>query len=116
MSRIPLIKSDVKEIEITRENSSKRYDDKKFDSNTFPLIYQMINKYERTDNDLVEKLKFANYHTKYFCGGRNTFMLIYKNDKIVVPTILQKYVVHLHHTYILHPGTERIEDTISQHY
>ena len=44
--------------------------------NTFPLIYLTINKYQRKDNELVEKLKYANYHTKSFRGGGNTFMLI----------------------------------------
>ena len=43
-------------------------------------------------------------------------MLICKNGKIVVPKILQKYVVNLYHTYIFHPGTERTYSTISQHY
>ena len=65
---------------------------------------------------MVETLKFANYYTKYFCGGGNIFMLICKNDKIVVPTILQKYVVNWYHTYLLHPVTERTEATISQKY
>ena len=43
-------------------------------------------------------------------------MLIFKNDKIVVPTIIQKYVVNWYHTYLLHPGTECTEANISQHY
>ena len=65
---------------------------------------------------MAEKIKRANYHTEYFCGDRNKFMLICKNDKIVVPKILQKYVVSWYHTYLLHPGTEIIEATISQYY
>ena len=43
-------------------------------------------------------------------------MLIFKNDKIVVQTILQKYIVNWYHTYILHLGTERTEANISQHW
>ena len=42
-------------------------------------------------------------------------MLICSNDKIVMPTILQKYVVNWYHTYLLHLGTERTEATIIQH-
>ena len=53
-----------------------------------------MNKYQQKDKELVEKLKWANYHNKYFLGGGNTFMLICKNDKIVVPKILQKYVIN----------------------
>ena len=63
---------------------------------------------------MVEKLKHANCYTKMFCGGGNTFMLIYKNDKIAVPKILQNYVVNWYHTYLSHPGTERTEGIISQ--
>ena len=47
---------------------------------------------------MEEKLERTNYHTKYFRGGRNSFILIYKNDKIIVPKILQKYVVNWYHT------------------
>ena len=65
---------------------------------------------------MVETLKFANYYTKYFCGGGNIFMFICKNDKIVVPKILQKYVVNWYHTYLLHTSMEHTEATISQQY
>ena len=42
------------------------------------------------DKNMVEKLKRVNYHTKYFCGGLNTFLIICKNGKISVIKILQK--------------------------
>ena len=93
----------------------ERYGFNQLYGNTFPLTYQTINKYQRKDKELVEKLKRANYHTKYFSGGGNTSMLICKNNKIFVPKILQKYVVNWYHTYLLHPGMYCIEATISQH-
>ena len=34
-----------------------------------PQIYQMVEKYEQKDKELVSKLKSANHHTKYFRGG-----------------------------------------------
>ena len=43
-------------------------------------------------------------------------MLICKNDKIVVPTVLWKYIVNWYHTYLLHPGMDRTEANISEHY
>ena len=43
-------------------------------------------------------------------------MHICKNDKIVVPTIIQNYVVNWYHTHLLHPGMDNIKATISQHY
>ena len=76
----------------------------------------MIDKYQRKEKNLAEKRKCANYHTKSSCGGVNTFMLIYKNDKMVMPKILKHSVVNWYHTYLLHLGTERTEATISQHY
>ena len=35
-------------------------------------------------------------------------------DKIVILSILQSYALHWYHTYILHPGMDRMEETIFQ--
>ena len=43
-------------------------------------------------------------------------MLICKNDKIVIPKILQEYVVNWYHTYLLYLGQERTEVTTSENY
>ena len=43
-------------------------------------------------------------------------MLICKNDKIVIPKIIQEYIVNWYHTYLLYLGQERTEVTISEHY
>ena len=45
LSRLPLIKYDVKESEITRGNLVERYGVDKLDSGTFPLKYRTIDKY-----------------------------------------------------------------------
>ena len=116
LSRLMLINSCIKEKDTTTGHLSESYSVEKLDSNTLPLTYQTIDKYKRKDKNIVEKLKRANYHNKYFRGGVNTFMIICKNDKIVVPTILRKYLVNWYHTYLLYPGTERREENISQHY
>ena len=50
----------------------------------------MIDKYQHKDKNLLGKLKHANYHTKYFHGVGNIFMLICKNDNIFMLTILRK--------------------------
>ena len=65
---------------------------------------------------MVEKIKRANNHAKYFRGGGNICILIFKNYKVSVPTIIRKYVVNWYHTYLLNPGMERKEATIGQHY
>ena len=43
-------------------------------------------------------------------------MLICKDDKIVVPNNLQKYVVYCYRTYLLQSVTESTEASISQHH
>ena len=113
--RLQLIDSDATESDITRENLAERYCVEKLDSNAFSLTYQTIDKYQRKDKELTDKIKVANYHTKYFLGGGNTFILICKNDRIIMPEIIQKYVVSWYHTHLLHPGMNFTEATIIQH-
>ena len=51
-----------------------------------------------------------------FCGGGNIYLdLITCEDNIVIPPIIQSYVLHWYHTYLLHPGMDRTEATSSQH-
>ena len=105
LSRITLINSDVKESDITREHLAEICCIENFNSNTLPLTYCTIDKYQQNNKELSEKLKRANYHTKYFRGGGNTLILICKNDKIGVPNILRKYVVNWYYLCLLHPVT-----------
>ena len=116
LSRLPLIDSAESESKITKEMLSESYSVDKLDADTFPLTYRMIDKYQRKDKNLIAKLKSATYHTKSFRGGGKVTDLICKGDKIVLPTILQKYAVNWYHTYLLHPGMERTEATLCQHY
>ena len=39
------------------------------DIGTFPLTYQIIDKYQCKYKELVDKLKCKNCHDKYFCEG-----------------------------------------------
>ena len=43
-------------------------------------------------------------------------MLIYKNDKIVVPKMIKKYVINWYNIYLLLPSMDCTEITNSQHY
>ena len=64
----------------------------------------------------MEKYKEGKYKTGYFCGGNNIYLnLITCEDKIVIPPILQSYVLHWYHTYLLHPGMDRTEAMNIQH-
>ena len=48
-------------------------------------------------------------------GSNIDIKLITCKDKIIIPSKLQSYVVHLYHTYIFHPGMDRMEAMIHQH-
>ena len=67
------------------------------DNDEFPLTYRRIYIYQRKHKELVAKLKFANYHTKYVFGGGIFTQIICKEEKIVMPKLLQNYVVNWYH-------------------
>ena len=90
---------------------------------TFPLSFITIDEYQRNNSILLKKLKSSldtnneyGYHVKSFRGGGKEIKLICYNSKIVIPSALQKYVLNWYHTYLLHPGITRTEETIKQHF
>ena len=52
--RLSLISSDVEDSNIKREQLSESYCVNKIYSNTFPLTYQTIDKYQRKDKNMVK--------------------------------------------------------------
>ena len=66
---------------------------------------------------LMSKLKDNNQYTlNMFCGGGKIRQLIVKDKKIVVPDILQSRFVQWYHESLCHPGRDRTEQTIKQHF
>ena len=64
----------------------------------------------------MAKYKEGTYQIVFFCGGFNIYLnLITCEGKIVIPSILQIYVLHWYHMYLLHPGMDRMEAMIRQH-
>ena len=64
----------------------------------------------------MDKDEDGTYQTGSFRGGSNINLnLITCEDKIVILSILQSYILHWYHTYLLHPGIDRTEETIFQH-
>ena len=52
-----------------------------------------------------------------FCGGSNIIINhIMCEDNIYIPLILQRYVLYWYYKYILHPGMDRTEAMICQHF
>ena len=61
------------------------------------------------------KLTFTKCKRGSFLGVQNTIHLIIYNNKIFITYQLQKYIVKLYHTYLLHPGMDRTESMIFLH-
>ena len=85
---ILLINSHVIKINITRVTLDEIYCVHKLYGDTFPLTCLMVDKYQRTEKELLDQLKCANYRTKYFCGGGKFTHLICGSDKHFMPTII----------------------------
>ena len=70
----------------------------------FPINIKLIQKYQRLEPSIIVKYKNGTYHKVNFHGVINIDLnLITCADKIVIPSILQSYVLHWYHTYLLHP-------------
>ena len=90
------------------ENISELYDIDELPEGMFPISSNIIDRYQREDPVLSEKLNSVEYQKGYFCGGRNTIKLVTCKNKIVIPQKLQKYVVKWYGTYLLHPGLDQM--------
>ena len=65
----------------------------------------------------MDKYKNSTYHKGYFHGGvKDDIILITCEDKIVIMSKLQSYVLHWYHMYLLHPGIDRTKALIFQHF
>ena len=92
-------------------------DIKEITEGNFPINLKLIEKYQRTEPILMAKYKYGKYHKGYFHGGSNKDLnLITCDNKIVIPLILKSYVLHWYHKYLLHPGMDRMEAMIFQHF
>ena len=94
-------------------------DDKDLPINAFPLQYKMIAREQNKDRNLFKLLKSTNtpgFHIKAFCEGRKKQELICQNRKIVIPALLPKRVVGWYQMKLCHPGENRTEQTICQHF
>ena len=93
-------------------------DDDDLPADAYPLHYKLIAREQNKDRNLFKLLKSntSGYTIKSFCGGGKKRDLICHNDKIVIPSSLQRRVVEWYHTTLCHPGETRTEQTIRQHF
>ena len=82
----------------------------------FLITFNIIDQYQRKFPSLIGNLKCGKYKRGYFFGGRNNnCTLITCKGKTFILLILQRYVVNLYHTYLLHTGLDRTQATIIQY-
>ena len=101
--------------QLSKETVSDQFGLESLPEGTFPLRYSILDKYQQEDQKLLENLKRGVYTAKTFRGGGKEFLIIFKEEKIVIPTQLREYVLNWYHTYLLHPGKHRTEAAINQH-
>lgn len=83
----------------------------------FPLHYKALCYHQQQDKKLLHALDGnPAFHLKTFHGGGKKRTLICYKDKIVVPDSQQKRVVNWYHHQLCHPGINRTEETIKQHF
>ena len=91
-------------------------DTKELPEGVFLINLKPINQYQRKDSRLLTKYKMGKYQKGYFCGGSHIYLkLITCEDKIFINAIIQSYVLHWYHRYLLHLLMNRAEAVICQH-
>ena len=84
------------------------YDDKDMPDSAYPIRYHDIAKAQETDAKLQQKLvSHKDYTLDTFRGGDKDHRLICRNNKICLPTALQKKTVEWYHEMLRHPGETR---------
>ena len=98
------------------------FSDLKISTESYPLKYKLIQKGQQADKELLAKFKLAaesptnNYSLNTFRGGEKPISLICYKDKIVVLKMLQSRIIQWYHKTLCHPGRDRTEKTIRQHF
>ena len=81
------------------------YDNEDLPKSAYPINYHDIAKAQETDAKLKQKLvSHKDYILDTFCGGDKDHRLIFRNNKICLPTALQKKTVEWYHEMLCHPG------------
>ena len=93
------------------------YDDEDLPDSSYPIHYHNIAKAKKTDAKLQQKpVSHKNYNLDTFRGGDQNHRLICQNNKICLPTSLQKKTVDWYHEMLCHPGETRTEHTLRQYF
>lgn len=107
--------------QMTSEEASEifSYDSIEEHVEEYPLKFSKIEEEQGKDEDLQKMFlenKSKNYTKKEYFYSDYTYRLICYNDRIVLPKSLQGLCVRWYHQWLQHPGMQRTELTIAQHY
>jgi len=120
LSRMELLQEPVPEALYTEELRSVRYcfAQEELSEEDHPLSYRVLGEHQAKDKTLMKAMKDndSRYSLQSFHGGGKERELICHNGKIVVPRKLQARLVEWYHTFLCHPGINRTEETIGQHF
>ena len=84
------------------------------DADTFPLAYDTIAEAQQEDETLQDIVDEHPDHYERRIIQQN--LLIFRDNKIVVPQVLQSYLIDWYHSTLLHPGIDRLKASIKQHF
>ena len=108
-----------REGDVTTETLAERYDTGRLsslDAEMMPLTYEIFEKYQTKDTQIQNELNTGKLTKRIFRGADGDIMLATTDKgKIYVPRSLRKQVLEWYHTYLMHPGASRTEETIKQH-
>ena len=82
----------------------------------YPMRISLIHQEQQKDTELMARLSKRGYTPKKIRGGNKAYNIIYYNDRITVPKTLQKRILNWYHEILMHPGINRTELTIRQHF
>jgi hypothetical protein len=105
--------SDMKSLDMA-DCYDLHYDDLPDDA--FPISYTFIDCKQKKDKTLLKQAQTHSYSLKKFHGGNATVRLLCFKDKIVIPTSLTKQIIQWYHYLLCHPGINRTEETMGQHF
>ena len=84
----------------------------------YPLSYREIESRQKEDPEIRKLLRDKSdvyKETVYPCGDKS-YTLITKENRIVLPKVMQKKAVEWYHQVLMHPGETRTELTMAQHF
>jgi hypothetical protein len=86
-------------------------------TNGYPLSYQAIFDSQQSSKELPKYVKEdKSFEQKVFHGGGKSWKIWCQNEKLYIPKDLRMRIVNWYHETLCHPGANRTEETIRQHF